>query len=195
VNLNTFPPEANLKIALTGSTSTGKTTLAKALMTVPLLKIKLNKTINVDARSLVAKMGFSNMNSMSIEETRYFQHFYFDTKVGLERLESSFLAERSFVDVAAYWLERDSIGLQCGERDDFLSRCRTESVKYDLHIYLPFGVIPFEQDGHRSGDMSFHRRIDDRIQHLLVEWNLANISVPFQDLTERISAVSNWLLR
>lgn len=184
-----------MKIAFTGSTSTGKTTLANELMKNDILKQRLNKIMNADARSIIRSLGCKSMDLMNRDQNREFQILYFEKKKKMENSIDSFLAERSFVDIAAYWIIRDTYDQDVKEQNKIMVPCKEESKKYDLHIYLPFELIPFEADGYRSNDMDFHRRIDNQIRNNLINWNLKFIEIKTDNLSERIDIVTKEILR
>lgn len=176
-----------MKLTLTGSSSTGKTTLALELSRCPNLSIP--EFVSADARTLLDEMGHHSMDRMTREELREFQLLYLERKLAMEAQCASFITERSTVDVAAYWLVRDAFDLPEAERNSYIERCRIHSLSYDLHVYLPFGVIPFIFDGYRSEDVSFHEAIDDQIKTLLREWGIHYMSLDTINLESRVETV------
>ena len=86
-------------------------------------------------------------------------------------------------------LERDAFDLSRTIQDLLTAQCRQRARKYDLHIYLPFGVIPFHSDGYRSEDILLHRRIDVRIKNLLKEWDIRFIELATPNHQERVDLV------
>lgn len=181
-----------MRIALCGSSSTGKTALANELMNIPTINDILKRRLNVDARLLLRSMGFMNMDEMTEEETRLFQCAYYFKKKLLECNAEDFLTERSFVDIAAFWLIRDARSCSCNLHKWFADLCFSEAVKYDMHIFIPFGLIPFQPDGYRSTDLKVHKLISSQIETLLISWNINYIKITTADLSERIKvAVSS----
>jgi nicotinamide riboside kinase len=174
-----------MKVAFTGTSSTGKTTLSNLLQEDPWIRCHLPFFITVNARSLLLSHGYQSMDLMFPDELRAFQTEYLSRKISLEDGHDNYFTDRSFVDVAAYWMERDVGGLPLSEVEPYMERCRREAARYDIHFYFPFGVIQFESDGFRSEDIDFHLRIDVRIQKLLQEWDLAVIKLETPDLIER----------
>ncbi|QWV92108.1 ATP-binding protein [Geomonas oryzisoli] len=178
-----------MKVAFTGSSSTGKTTLALRLQTDPRFCILLPAFITVDARRILAERGFGSMDRMQPEELRSFQHAYLERKLALENGRDGYFTDRSFIDLAAYWLERDAAGLPASEVEAFVEICRHEANRYDLHVYFPYGLIPFESDGYRSEDEIFHQRINSRICQLLHDWGHRVVRLNAIDISERCDAV------
>ena len=176
-----------MKLTLTGSSSTGKTTLALELSKRP--NPSIPKFVSADARTLLDEMGHHRMDRMTREELQEFQLVYLERKLALEAQCPSFITERSTVDVAAYWLVRDAFDLPEAKRNSYVERCRIHSLSYDLHVYLPFGVIPFVFDGYRSEDISFHEAIDNQIKMLLEEWGIYYMTLDTIDLRSRVETV------
>jgi nicotinamide riboside kinase len=180
-----------MKIAFTGSSSTGKTTLAKRLMGVASFSERVGDFITEDARSLLRSLGHSSMDNMHREELRVFQQLYYTQKADHEMNRTRFLVDRSFVDVAAYWLVRDAFDLPIVDQSEFENKCRTLALAYDLHIHFPIGQIPFTSDGYRSEDIDFHSRIAEMIEQVLAKWSVRFISITSSDLDSRVQQVLN----
>jgi nicotinamide riboside kinase len=178
-----------MKIALTGSSSTGKTTQAKRLMEIPSFADVVGEFVTEDARSLLRSLGHTSMDAMSRTDLRRFQELYLEQKSNNERSRERFLADRSYVDVAAYWLVRDSFDLPLSKQQSFERRCRELARGYDLHIHFPFGQIPFASDGYRSEDLDFHRRIGAKILELLRDWDVKFVSIESSDLESRLRQI------
>lgn len=178
-----------MKIAFTGSSSTGKTTLARQLMENEQFVGVVGEFVTEDARSLLQSLGHSSMDNMSRDELRRFQLRYLEQKLANETNRRKFLVDRSYVDVAAYWLVRDSFDLPIERQESFANRCRELAGSYDLHVHFPFGVIPFASDGFRSESVDFHRRIADKIHELLNSWGISFISIESNDLPQRMQQV------
>lgn len=182
-----------MRIALCGSSSTGKTTLAIRLMENGEFRNLIPQFITTDARKLLKQGGFTSMDLMTQDQLRDFQLEYFQRKMNLENEQSAFLTDRSFVDVAAYWTERDMEGAEEDEINVLIAPCRERARTYDIHFFLPFGVIPFSADGYRSSDLNLHKRIDRRIRALLIEWKLPFAVMDFSGIDDRAEMVFEWL--
>ncbi|MBP3955335.1 ATP-binding protein [Gemmata sp. G18] len=184
-----------MKVALTGASSTGKTTLIDRVLRLPSWPAELRRFLTADARSLLAELGHHGMDVMKPDETRSFQQAYFLRKRTIERDVVSFITDRSFVDVAAYWAVRDTAGMGQDERDELVTQCRQEAAKYDLHVYLPFGSIPFVSDGYRPTDLELHKAIDLQIRAFLDKWGLRYRVLETADLDERVDLLTNCTFR
>ena len=151
--------------------------------------------ITEDARALLRTLGHTSMDAMSRADLRTFQKRYLAQKSENERNRSRFLVDRSYADVAAYWLVRDSFDLSVTVQNSFEQRCQKLASKYDLHVYFPFGQIPFESDGYRSEDLDFHQQIDLKILELLDRWGVAYMVVQSSDLEARVQQVLSETLK
>ena len=182
-----------MKVAFTGSSSTGKTTLVNALLAEPDWPEELRQFVTVDARKLLVARGYHSMDDMTPNQTREFQRAYFAQKLENERNVNSFLTDRSYVDVAAYWVVRDTAGLNSEIQNELTIPCQHEVKKYDLHVYFPFGLVPFASDGYRSTDIRFHSVIDEKIRAYLDDWKVEFRSLNTMVLSERVALVKDWV--
>jgi nicotinamide riboside kinase len=176
-------------IALTGSSSTGKTTLSRSLMKEPEFRKHVDDFLTTDARSILKEMGHQSMDRMEREELRQFQRTYLARKQKMEEGRTRYLTDRSFVDVAAYWLRRDAEGLGPEAKAEVVEACRVGAQKYDLHIYCPFDVVGFESDGYRSENIQHHREIGEQIALFLSAWGVRFITLDTAEHHERVRRV------
>lgn len=181
-----------MKIALTGSSSSGKTTLVKALRNNPVFISKVPHYVHVDARALLREMNHASMDKMTVEELRQFQKKYFKEKVDREKDGDFYITERSYVDIAAYWMIRDAIDY-VGPDNNIIDKCKILSKSYSLHIYLPFGIVPFTSDGYRSENVELHKSIDKKIEDLLIKWELKFLRLNTAHVSYRVSTVLKYI--
>jgi predicted ATPase len=184
----------NMRIALTGASSTGKTTLLNDLIqTTVFIKYGI-KSILMDTRSILSKMGLrADGYGSDPARMKVFQWALLEEKVKLENLETNYITDRSTVDLAAYWLIRDVTGGLSEEDERYLGDCKAFASKYDLHIHLPFGVIPFTDDGNRPKERLFNEGICRTVHRLLNEWNLPHLSIESVDRVERVREVLSFI--
>ena len=183
-----------MKIAFTGTSSTGKTTLIKELFKYDDFKSYNLNFSTTDARSLLNNMGAKQMDLMTDSERIAFQKLYFQKKREQELGKDNFIVDRSFVDVASYWLVREcKSNVSLANENDLLIKSKVFSMKYDIHFYFPFGLIPFESDGYRSQNNSQRKKIGVQIHTFLNEWQLKYISLDTKDLTKRVEIVMDTL--
>lgn len=178
-----------MRIALTGASSTGKTTLAKALLDDHRFNKYVRTLLKVDARKIIESYNCKNVDEMTRKQLQDFELRYFQIKKEQETEQDNFLSERSFVDIAAYWIVRDTYDCTLEEQEKLIEPCKQQSSNYDLTIYLPFGLFTFESDGYRSENMFFHKQIDNQIASYLRDWNIHHITLDFTDISRRVDAV------
>lgn len=148
------------RIAIVGSFSTGKTTLAEVV--APKLGLPLLPEV---AREIV-ELGFKLDKDATVEtETLIFLRQFHN-----EMTHPEFVGDRSLVDVMAYasWVlenqeRRKEFALWDTCRDIAKHHLRSQ---YTHVFYLPieFDIVP---DGLRPMDPDFQADIDKRVQHLL----------------------------
>lgn len=148
-----------MRIALTGSSSTGKTTLAQEISKL----IDTLEYLTVDARSIIESFNIINVDNLSKKNFKLFQKEWIKRKRENEFYMKSFVTDRSFIDPLAYMKDRNIID------NVLVEQCVSYMDNYDIVFYVPFGNIPFKSDGYRSDDIVQHENIDKNIQSLLEE--------------------------
>jgi nicotinamide riboside kinase len=182
-----------MKIAFTGTSSTGKTTLVKALFDHEDFRRFDLKFLTVDARSILDELGFKQMDLMPKDEVVLFQKLYFERKIKMEFDVEDIIVDRSFVDVASYWLVRDCEN-QLDRAKNLVDESYSYSMKYDLHFYFPYGIIPFVDDGYRSKNERQRKTVGDQIKCFLDDWNIKYVQLDTPCLDERVKIVIQELL-
>ena len=181
-----------MRIAFTGTASTGKTTLINELFKKKEFLDYQLIFLKTDARSILDSMGFRQMDLMNIEQTQIFELRYFDLKKENETNNSNFITDRSFVDGASYWLNRDCAN-DLSLANSFINKSCRLSLQYDLHFYFPYGIIPFEGDGYRSENETLRKNIGDSIKLFLDDWSIKYIPLSTANLNDRVDIVLNEL--
>lgn len=183
-----------MRVAISGSSSTGKSSLIDALERAGVLTCFRLSQIKTDERQLLEGMGTPDTARMTASQLRAFQKEFLRRKILNESGRDDFISEHSFIDIAAYWLQRDVVSSEfaCGE-DDVLEVCRAHAAWYDIHFYLPFGSIPFVPDGYRSLDMTLHRSVANKIEVLLDQWHVRYRGVRAAVLEDRVDEVAKTL--
>lgn len=183
------------RIAITGASSVGKTTLARALMNDQWFRDVVPVLIPEGARSLLRSMGHTSFDGLARSELLDFQRRFFAWKQAEESRYESYLVDRSFVDVAALWLERDTFDLPQEVQNEMAIPCRQLASRYSLLVHVSPEAIEFEYDGERESDLDLHARVAARIARSLVEWELPYITVASPSLDARVEAVKEHILR
>jgi nicotinamide riboside kinase len=148
------------RIAIVGSFSTGKTTLAEVLAR------RLDLPLLPEVARAIVDLGFQLDKDATVEaETLIFLRQYNN-----ELATESFVGDRSLVDVMAYagwvlenqpWRKEMELWEECKRLAD--RRLRTN---YSHVYYLPI-EFPIVLDGLRPDDPAFQKEIDERIVALL----------------------------
>lgn len=148
------------RVAIVGSFSTGKTTLAEAVaepLGLPLLP---------EVAREIAALGFKLDKDATPEtETFIFLRQYYN-----ELIHSDFVGDRSLVDVMAYagwvldnqpWRKETAMWDTCVKIAEYQLRSQYTHVFY---LPIEFAIVP---DGLRPLDPDFQAEIDDRMTRLL----------------------------
>lgn len=177
------------RFAITGPSSAGKTTLAEALMRNRRFSCLVDTMIPEGTRTLLRNQGHTSFDAMTRKELRDFQRGYFLWKQEAESKADNYLVDRSFVDVAAIWVERDTFDQSLDVQNELVIPCRDLAKRYTLHFYLPSPVFGFDHDGVRESDLSLHGRIAMRVRQYLDDWELQYVSLRSSTLDLRICEV------
>lgn len=178
-----------MRIAFTGTSSTGKTTLAERLMQLPSFRDHVDTLISSISREIIDQMHFPSVDEMTRHQSQLFELLHFSRKLWREHSLDRFITDRSFVDVAAIWIERDTRGMSPELHELLVGPCRSLSARYDFHCYFPRNVIPFVADGVRSANEDYHNRVDARVRSFLDAWNLPYITISEAGIENRVSQV------
>ena len=143
-----------MRLALVGSASTGKTTLVKAIGD----RFKI-KVIPEFAREIIAEMGKLSPKDLTPEESYYFENEIITRKIRMERRYKTFIADRSTADNAIYYLKFCSRHYDDKANQQYVKKAVNHLKIYDKIIVLPWNVIPYEEDGFRSGDKYYQYEI------------------------------------
>jgi nicotinamide riboside kinase len=172
-----------VRIAITGTHGTGKTTLATELaqkLGLPL--------ITEQARRVARVMGIVHARQLVKDKAlaRRFQKAVLREQIRAENdCPDGFISDRSTLDCWAYWAAY-GLGNDPEYRDLCLSR------PYDLLVYVPL-EIPCQADGFRDTDESLRQLVDRFIQKDLL-WQCRCPVLPVTGSPEeRVKAVLEWL--
>lgn len=137
-----------MRIAITGASGTGKTTLAQ------LIADKYSIPINpVGSRSVAAGMGFQNPYDVDrAGKRKEFQELLFQSKREWEQQHGSFVTDRSYFDNLAYCALHMPSDLQ----DDAIETYTQAMGLYDLVIFTPKSVFQQLDDGVRKTSAVYH---------------------------------------
>jgi len=180
-----------MKIALSGSAGTGRTTIARKLSQI----VGYPSLTNL-AKAILRDDGFKYGMGLPVEQflcTPDRQGMLAENKRVMESHYDDFVTDRSWLDLAAYcvqgMLEKEKFDIS-----EFLNECQEEVEKYDIIIHIPWGRQPLESNGTRTIDPWFQFIIDSIICRLAMLWDVKLISVPSNlDNNETLEWIVNHL--
>lgn len=175
------------KIALSGSASVGKTTFANDFST------KYGYPLIIEGvREWIRDNNITNFLEMTSEQKHRMQLDVLESKIKTESSLDFFIADRSTLDNAIYGLSV----IPENEIENYLSKCIEHAKKtYDLIVFFPTGLIPFEDDGLRYPNKSYQLRISYMIRGLLDESGIDKIVIKNTNRLDRITEVSEKLFK
>ncbi|PIU42974.1 MAG: hypothetical protein CO034_00565 [Parcubacteria group bacterium CG_4_9_14_0_2_um_filter_35_11] len=151
-----------MKIAIVGSHSVGKTTLAKHLAQ----RLNCNYIPDI-VREEAVKKGFT-INENTPPEV---QLWLVARQWELETVTpESWVADKSLFDYVVY----GDLVLKDEDVKKVIRKIVQRVVRYDFVFYLPI-EFPMEEDGIRSIDPEFQKEIDRRFRKCLDEFNIKYI--------------------
>lgn len=172
-----------MKIAITGSHGTGKTTLAQALAEE--LDMHL---IPEAAREIMEKWQVEPWNLDDPTKTA-FQEEVLDIQIKREQQAESFISDRTVFDSLAY-----SKMLASYEQLSELAVAHVAVSPYDLVIRLPI-VFEIDNDG-RSTDIEYQQLIDHNIIQELEKHNQRFVTIEGQTtVKDRVKIISEILTK
>lgn len=150
-----------MRIGITGSHGTGKTTLARALSEH--LGISL---ITEQARSVARRMGIKDCSALGNNLlTASFQRQVLLAQIKAEeKAGRDWVSDRTTLDCLAYWYLYGLSGLP--ETELYAEACLGNMRRYDLIIYVP-AQIQTQADGFRLTDEASQEFVDQFVRDKL----------------------------
>jgi len=146
-----------MKITIIGAHGVGKTTLSNELAK----ELNLPKIHDVVVEAF--KKGFE-INENTPPETQF---WLFSRQLEEERLTDNFVADKCLMDYSVY----ADIIFEDDRLKSLLSEMVKKNINYDYIFYLPI-EFEIEDDGIRSLDIDFQRKVDERYKKLLDDWQI-----------------------
>jgi uroporphyrin-III C-methyltransferase len=147
------------RVGICGSAGVGKTTLALALareLSVPCLQEEMRAYVE-HARTPLAGRPASELESIVLRLWR--------EREEKEQMLPAFVADNCAIDFAAYALYYGC--LSASSYEVLLTCAETYLARYDAVFVLPWGVLPYEQDGVRPADQYLQLRYQLLLEALL----------------------------
>jgi len=172
------------KIIISGSHSTGKTTLVNELKKAfPIMKI-LPET----ARKVITKINILPIEAeKDINKKLILQREILKNQIGIEQKnkEVSYIGDRGIFDPLAYCFD-----LKKKDRDEMLDTGLKHYLQNPYsHIFFLLPVLEVEDDGTRILDKNFQLKISKEIENLYRKFKVKYIKIKTISLEERISLV------
>lgn len=197
--------KTNLRIAFTGASGTGKTTLARMVSEhyglpmeqwpVPDSPGEYESTTRHVARMLTGDPEPYKVDALGLRGE--FQRKLLATKIAWEQdhAETGFVTDRTHFDNLAYGALHD---IDDSATDpEFFRLVRDNMYTYDLIIFCPTGRVPFELDAVRKNSVVYHKLIEAMLHGLyaipedrgLAFWPIGYIPEHLSDKTRAFAEV------
>lgn len=149
-----------MRIAISGCSGTGKTTLARAISEK--YGIPLNP---IGARSVALEMGFDNPYDVDAAGKRVeFQKRLFEGKRDWELAHDDFVTDRSYLDNLTYCALHMAEHLEDGAIQEYSEAM----VRYDLVLWLHMADFQSLGDGVRKTNLEYHRLYETLLERFLI---------------------------
>jgi predicted ATPase len=159
-----------MKIAISGSHGTGKTTLLNSL------DLSDHTKLSELARAVAQELN-KPPQDLNPEELREFQWTLFNRQSKLEDENEHFVVDRSIYDILAYSADIPVV-------HELIAILKKQPRYYDIVFFLPI-EFELELDGWRHHDKVYQQKIGDRILDYLKEFGV-NYHVITGSLEERL---------
>lgn len=175
-----------MKIAFSGASGTGKTSVARKLLQTPFAGALGLSLVGVDSRALLTTLGLGLANDISSTQYRVFQTMYISRKLASETIEGSLFTERSFADCLAYWRIHCAQSAT-GEENAIIEKiCLDHIPQYDAHFLFPTGYLELEKDGFRHTQIEYHAKFQAMLERILKDCGVAPFTMPRASVDERV---------
>ncbi|MBU0470731.1 MAG: AAA family ATPase [Nanoarchaeota archaeon] len=175
-----------MKIAITGTHSTGKTTLAHACSESLGLHFVRGDTIKDTVEKLFPG---KKLDQLSAEESWTLERVGLSNRIDAEQQHDEFVSDGCTINSVAYAL------MECGDTvetrdgfDEFQRTALSNANAYTHLIYLP-PEISLEDDGFRPLSNGFRHGVDERIHTLLQEFPFYAITGTVDRRVEQIRKI------
>ena len=166
-----------LKLAFTGSHSTGKTTLLSDIRSELENEIKVNYITEV-ARGIIRRGYPLNMDA-NVDSYVHYINDQLNAEIANMKECSLFISDRTVLDPVAYAVVNAKLPRPYIP-DYFIDMMKNvwllEQKKYDLYVYFPV-EFPMDFDGVRPFDEKYRNDIDEAIRYLLEENRINHITI------------------
>jgi hypothetical protein len=150
-----------MKIGFCGTMSVGKTTLVKALKKLPEFK---NYTFRTERSKYLMELGIP----LNTDSTVKGQTIFLAERAS-ELMQENIITDRTVIDVMAFALSATSISHI--QAEDFTNFANHLIQEYDYLFYVSPEGVEVEDNGIRTTDLEYRKKIDTEIRILLRKYN------------------------
>jgi len=150
-----------MKIGFCGTMSVGKTTLVKALKKLPEFK---NYTFRTERSKYLMELGIP----LNTDSTVKGQTIFLAERAS-ELMQENIITDRTVIDVMAFALSATSISHI--QAEDFTNFANHLIQEYDYLFYVSPEGVEVEDNGVRTTDLEYRKKIDIEIRILLRKYN------------------------
>lgn len=175
-----------MKIGLSGTEGTGKSTLAKLIsdqFNVPLIPEYV--------RDVTKILGITIPRNLPPDKMHALQTRVLDKKLKAESKHQSFIADRTTADNLAYYL-RWCCNSTTTFDDAYVTTCLNNLHIYDKILILPWNTSFAIKDGFRSTDKYYRYQIHCLILGILEDQNIKYEILKETDIEERVTYIGSF---
>lgn len=189
------------RIMFVGPSGIGKTTLAKFIETkygIPFISGSMS-----DLMPDTKEMHHAEFLHQECGKLINKDYQLLNLRNKLFKDKETFVTDRSYVDLAAYFIYKQSTNIPECEVDAFLDICKDLTVQQcDLLIYLPLSMYnmkgwPMEDNKKRIINRYYQAQMSDIMGNLLTQWSTLSVIdilvVPQLDFYDRIHMIMSRL--
>jgi nicotinamide riboside kinase len=159
-----------MRLSITGSHSTGKTSLCSAAVRhFDTLGMKGVGVIHEVARQVIGR-GFPLNKSATVNS--YINYIWLQLRAERAQVSAQVISDRSMVDLLAYVRTNDDKRIPVYFVSMLEELLWLESRYFDVYCYLPI-EFPLVCDNVRPIDVVYQRAVDDAIREIFAEYSLA----------------------
>jgi nicotinamide riboside kinase len=172
-----------MKIGLTGTMSVGKSTLAKALGEIDQFKDYETAT---ERSKYLRDQGISLNTDSTLKG-----QLVFAAERSIELMKENIITDRTVYDVSAFTLSAKSIGWT--EKRYFTELLMQLRDDYDVIIYVSPEGVDIEDNGVRTVDVEYRKKIDTTICEMLTTFPPKKLIKVSGSTEERINTIISQL--
>lgn len=183
-----------MKAGFSGAGGTGKSAVLEALnLPIPVLPSV--------ARSVYERRGIKESDQLTMNPIQLWdlQKDIFNTRVAAEeKMDGSFISDRTLVDHMAYCLIRANAGMPADEYKTYEDKMLFSMSGYSLVVYFPFDPKAYKiNDGFRQADVPYQVAVDIMIYGLLQKHRINFIVAPHWSypIVERADEIRKRIVR